>query len=78
MDSIPHFRPLDRGHITCDLKWRCTDVHEATICKYFVVASREEFHRPGTFHFQWRRNLDTLEGDEDENMVVKEGCPLEN
>ncbi len=27
-----HCRPLDRGQIACDLKWRGMDVHEAAIC----------------------------------------------
>ena len=24
----PYFRPLDRRHTDCDLRWRCVDVHE--------------------------------------------------
>ena len=24
-----------RSHTDCDLKWRCVDVHEATICNFF-------------------------------------------
>ncbi len=39
-----HFRPFDRGHTDCDLKWRCVDVHEQmrlqySICFSFVVTS---------------------------------------
>ena len=37
----PYFRPLDRGHIGCDLKWCGMDVHEATMSIIFLSWSRE-------------------------------------